>query len=115
MTINRQAVRCVAGSVFIAIFLGFLAISICRHNPADDRGNLTVATLEANTTEAVAYRHSANPGLTPGLCLKAAGPCILVALFEVIPVKRSINHESALKVNLPRHNPFYVFVTTNAP
>lgn len=99
----------------MALFLGFLAISVYQDDFGDEQGSLLVATLEANVAEPAIFRHAANQGFMPELCLKDAGSCILVAMFGIIPAKIAVSRDSPLKANLRRFNPFYVFITTNAP
>ena len=115
MTIKRQSARCVCGMALMALFLIFLSVSTFPNDARDEPGSSTIATIEANVAETVAFRNSTNHSFMPGLCLKAAGPCLLVALFGFEVAQRSAIHVQALEVNLPRYNPFYVVITTNAP
>jgi len=115
MTIKRHSVRCISGIALLGLFLGFVAISghLGRYELEPNAGEVT---LTAAVAEALAFRNSTSPGFVPVFCLKAAGPCLLLALFGLATIIRfPAVHASALKVNLPRYNTFYVFVTTNAP
>lgn len=101
--------------VLLGLFLGFVAISgfLGRYEFEPGAGDVT---LTAAVAEPVAFRNTTNPGFVPVFCLKAAGPCLLLALFGFATIVRfPAIHASAMKVNLPRYNTFYVFVTTNAP
>ena len=115
MTIKRRSVRCISGIALLGLFLGFVAISgfLGGYELEPGAGDVT---LTAAVTEPVAFRNSTNRGFVPVFSLKAAGPCLLLALFGFAPIiSLPAIHASALKVNLPRYNTFYVFVTTNAP
>lgn len=115
MTIKRQSVRCISGIALLGLFLGFVAVSGFLGGYEFEAGAGDV-TLTATVAEPLAFRHSTNPGFVPAFCLKAAGACLLLARFGFAKIVRLPGlHASALKVNLPRYNTFYVFVTTNAP
>lgn len=115
MTIKGQPVRCISGISLMALFLVFLAVSPFLGDYEVEPGVEKVAVLTSAMGDPIAYRNGTNQGFMPGLCLKAAGPCLLVALFGFTKVAGPAIRVSALKVNITRYNPFYVFVTTNAP
>lgn len=115
MTIKRQRARELSGIALLALFLSFLFVTgyLAAQEEKPVRGNF--ATIEAAIAEPVAIRNSTKPNFTPGYCLKAAGPCLLLALFALTIISPPTLRVSALKINLSKHNPFYVFVSTNAP
>lgn len=114
MTLKRQSGRSVFGIALLALFLGFLAISAFQSD-GNGPGAGTVTTVEANVAEPHDFRNTTSPNLIPRFSLKAIGPCLLLALFGVAIISPTVFRVSALRLNLPRHNPFYVVVTTNAP
>lgn len=115
MTIKGQPVRCISGISLMALFLVFLAVSAFAGGYEVEPDIDKLATRTAAMAGPTAFRKNTDPGYTPGLYLKAAGPCLLAALFGCPMAAGPTIRASALKVNIPRHNTFYVFVTTNAP
>src|SRR5690606_34289766 len=87
MTIKRHSVRCISGLALLGLFLGFVAIS-GHLGGYELEPNAGEVTLTAAVAEPLAFRNSTSPGFVPVFCLKAAGPCLLLALFGLATIIR---------------------------
>jgi hypothetical protein len=115
MTIKSPFAKCLSGAVLLLVFLVFMAISGAPGPRQITLPGNNVPTLVATVAEPITLRNSTDPNTASGFCLKAMGPCLLLALFSYLMDSNPDGAARALVESIPHNNPFYIVITTNAP